>query len=72
MRCGRLPKSYEGVPLFLPALVHQNLHPAKPDSGLPPKERVWQNISAVCDLFDMARDIKILELGRRYPEAHDE
>ncbi len=36
------------------------------------KERIWQNVSAVCDLFDMARDIKILELRRRFPLATNE
>lgn len=36
------------------------------------KEQIWQNVSAVCELFDMARDIKMLELRRRHPLASEE
>jgi len=41
-------------------------------ADLPANERIWQNVSAVCELFDMARDIKMLELRRRHPLASEE
>jgi hypothetical protein len=41
-------------------------------ADLPAKEQIWQNVSAVCELFDMARDIKMLELRRRHPLASEE
>ena len=40
-------------------------------SDMPSKERIWQNINAVCELFDLARDIKMLELRRRHPQVND-
>ena len=36
-----------------------------------PLEQVWRNVRLACELFDMARDIKTLELKRRYPDASD-
>ncbi len=41
------------------------------DFEQPELERIWASIQAVCGLFDMARDIKILQLKRQYPEAAD-
>jgi hypothetical protein len=35
------------------------------------REQVWRNVRLACELFDMARDIKTLELKRRYPDASD-
>ena len=46
----------------------------KPNSGECfdiPREQVWRNVRLACELFDMARDIKTLELRRRYPDASD-
>lgn len=41
------------------------------DSSRTERERVWSSVLAVCSLFDMARDMKILQLRRQYPDAPD-
>ncbi len=52
--------------------ANEHSNSAKPAADMQEKERIWQNMSAVCELFDMARDIKMLELRRRYPIASEE
>jgi hypothetical protein len=52
----------------------KNFGPKNPEryelSGVS-REQVWRKVRIACELFDMARDIKLLELKRRHPEASD-